>query len=166
MTALLELLPPPVIDRAPIPEYDVRVLTVEEAAKLTPVFHAHGVEPPDPAFGFIVGAITPEGQVTDNFLVAQLMVHAEPLHLEAGCEHLFRRMAHTVVKELQQRIGTCVLYVFTPSAKIESMAQAMGMTREPWGVVSMQITGPPPKEDSKLEVAMEPQLNLDLEEEG
>ncbi len=165
MTALLELLPPPVIDRAPLPEYDVRVLTVEEASRLAPVFTMRDVEPPDPANSFIVGAVTPEGEVSNNFLVAQIRVHAEPLHLTDGHEHLFRRLARTLEFEIANRIGTCDVFLFAPPGRIESMALAMGMEKEPWCIMSKHVVGfARIADDSKLEVTQDPQLDLKLEE--
>jgi hypothetical protein len=154
MPALLEMLPPPDAHR----EQDliVRPLTEEEARSLFSVFARNGAEFPDLRWATFIGAVAPDGTVSENFLVVQLMIHAEPLNLTPGNEGMFLRLAHAAEEMLATKVGTCDVYCFTPAGKVAKMAQAMGMTMEPWCVMSKRVEGklpvqPPESEFSNLE---------------
>lgn len=141
-------------------KHTIRELTIEECKQLEPIFHAQGVELPDPATSTIIGAIDEMGKVTENFIVGQLRLHTEPLVLQPGCEHLFRPLAKALYDKIATSVGTVDVYLFAPDGKVAQMAEVMGMDREPWAVYSTRVYGnapvgmsaPSQLEDSKLEL--------------
>lgn len=124
--------------------HTVRELTVEECKLLEPIFHAQGVELPDPATSTIIGAIDQDGKVTENFIVGQLRLHTEPLVLQPGCEHLFRPLARALYDKIATSVGTVDVYLFAPDGKVAQMAEVMGMDKEPWAVYSTRVYGNAP----------------------
>lgn len=141
--------------KRPAMNHVVRVLSVEETEQLAPIFEAQKVSLPDPAYSFIVGALK-DGKVTNNFLVAQLRLHAEPLHLEAGSEHLFRLLVRTMYKEIAERLGTTDVYLFAPDGMVSKMAETAGMEREPWNVYSTTVYANPIQHVKAEPVSTEP----------
>lgn len=125
----------------------VRELTLEERKKLEPLFADRGVEMPNPATSTIIGAVDREtGEVSNNFIVGQLMLHAEPLHLEPGCGHLFRPLARSLYDKIAEKVGTVDVFLFAPDGKVSQMAESMGMNREPWNVYSTTVYGNAPEQ--------------------
>lgn len=121
-------------------DLDVRVLTPEEVESLRPEFEARGAIFPNPSSSYAVGAVDPDGKVTD-WLFVQLQVHAEPMRLEHPV--LFKRVVATAERTLLERCGPCLVYTFTPAGKITQLAQAAGMQIEPWVVMSKIVATPP-----------------------
>lgn len=121
--------------------HTIRELTVEECKLLEPIFHAQGVELPDPATSTIIGAIDEAGKVTENFIVGQLRLHTEPLVLQPGCGHLFRPLARALYDKIATSVGTVDVYLFAPDGKVAQMAEVMGMDKEPWAVYSTRVYG-------------------------
>lgn len=123
--------------------HTVRVLRPDEIAQLEPIFKERGVDMPDPATSFFIGALDGNGKVTQNFLVGQMRFHAEPLHLESGGEHLFRPLARAMYDEIVKRYGTTDVFLFAPGDHIVKMAEIMGFERDPWVSMSTRIYGNP-----------------------
>lgn len=121
--------------------HTIRVLTPSEIDQLAPIFAERGVELPDPKTSFFIGAIDGNGKVTQNFLVGQMRFHAEPLHLEAGGEHLFRPLARAMYDEIVKRYGTMDVFLFAPNEHIVKMAEVMGFEKDPWVSLSTRIYG-------------------------
>ena len=148
----IEFLPPPQIDAAPVESksYEVRALTDDEAKVLEPIFTKQGVEIPKAPYATIIGAIE-NGKVTENFIVVQYRVHAEPMNLVDS--NLIHRLVGAAEDYIARRIGTCPVFVFAPAGKVARLAQqAGGMAVEPWVVMSKWVNA----------IVEEPQLTMDF----
>lgn len=118
---------------------DVRPLSVEECKALEPIFAERGVELPDPRWSTIIGCVT-DGKVTNNFLVVQLRIHAEPMHLED--ENLIHRIVSVAEEYIARKCGTVDVFLFAPAGRIARLAQLAGDMRvEPWVVLSKRVEG-------------------------
>lgn len=141
--------------------HTVGVLSADQIKELEYIFTARGMGLPNPATSFVIGAIDNHtGKLTENFLVVQLQVHAEPLHLVKGeGEYLFRPFANLAYRVILDRIGPVPVYVFSDSEKVISLAQHAGFDKLPWTVLGMWVT----KEFSKdsKESVKEPDATTD-----
>lgn len=139
--------------------HTVGVLSADQIKELEYIFTARGMGLPNPATSFVIGAIDNHtGKLTENFLVVQLQVHAEPLHLVKGeGEYLFRPFANLAYRVILDRIGPVPVYVFSDSEKVISLAQHAGFDKLPWTVMGMWVTKEfkeePVKEPTKEPVA-------------
>lgn len=138
---MLEFLPPPIEPATPH-ELEVRILTTEEIQTLEPVFTEQGVELPNPSTSFIMGAVC-DGKVV-GFLVTQLRIHSEPMHIEPGFEHVLSRLIHQTEGVIAQRVGTVDVFLFAPAGRVARLAQMAGMRTEPWVVMSKRVVGMAP----------------------
>lgn len=117
---------------------EVRLLTAAEIQQVVPVFERQGTSLPIPQESAFVGAVDPNGVVV-GFLVVQVQLHAEPMWIEQGNEHIFARLVSTAEKLISEKFGSRIVYVFAPAGKVARMAQLVGMQIEPWVVLSKVI---------------------------
>lgn len=122
--------------------HTIGVLSAEQIKELEHIFTARGVGLPNPDTSFVIGAIDNHtDKLTENFLVVQLQVHAEPLHLVKGeGEYLFRPFANLAYRVILDRIGPASVYVFSDSEKVTTLAQHAGFDKLPWTVLGMLVT--------------------------
>jgi len=115
-----------------------RDLTPEEIATLEPEFKARGGLLPDPATSRIIGGVE-DGKVV-AFLVLQLKLHAQPVWLAPGRSELFTRLVHTAEETILRTAGPQWVYLFAPGGRLNELAESMGMSPEPWTVMSKLVT--------------------------
>jgi hypothetical protein len=130
----------------------VRLLTPEEIASLQPIFEKEGGVIPSPEVSFVLGSVAPDGHVV-TFMVVQLRLHAEPMWVEEGHEHLVRSLVHATEKMIAERVpGGCDVFLFAPAGKVAKLAANFGMRLEPWTVWSKYVKGVYPVEPIPGEV--------------
>jgi hypothetical protein len=158
----LDLLPPPtrplpdtqetaaeLPSLAATPVTEVRVLTPEEVDKYcAQAYEAAGAVKPHPGISTTLGVVR-DGVPTGSFLVLQFCLHAQPLNLLQGDEGMFLALATKAEQLVLEKFGGAVVYVFATPGKISRMAQAIGMSPEPWTVLSMVVA--PESTDSPKE---------------
>lgn len=118
------------------PALEVRTLTPEEIQSVEHIFLATGNPLPNPSISRFIGAV--EGGLVRAFLVLQVKLHAEPMWIEPGWQHLFRRLVLTAEQEILSTCGPSVVYMFAPfsNPKISQLGLSMGMQIEPNTVLS------------------------------
>ena len=135
---------PAIADEQPVEDESTarpRLLTADEVATLEPIFTARGAPLPAPEHSYFVGTVDRLGNVT-SFLVVQLRVHAEPMWIAPGNEHVFRPLVHKAEQLLTERVaGNVDVFLFAPAGKVARMAEIAGMRQEPWVVYSKMIEG-------------------------
>src|SRR5689334_14464163 len=114
-----------------------RRLTEDEIhQEVWPDFRASGNPLPDPRYSVFVGLFESELLA---YLCLQLKLHAQPLVIRDGQSHLFPRLVHEAENYIAQTVGESWIYLFTPEGKLTQMGEAMGLTLEPWNVLSKHI---------------------------
>lgn len=115
----------------------VRILTQEEVQSLAPIFAEHGDVLPDPSTSFFVGSVA-DGKVV-GFIAVQLKIHAEPMWLDSGAEHLFRPLVREVERVIVERCGSAEVYLFAPEGKITRLAEIAGMEKMPFNAMVKNV---------------------------
>lgn len=138
----IEFLPPPEASEAAGIQF--RELSAAEVASVEHVFRATGNPLPDPAISTFVGAVH-EGEVV-AFLVLQLKLHAQPMWIAEGHSELFSRLVTTAEKTILRKVGATWVYLFVPpGSRLAELAESVGMSAEPWGVMSKLVAPEIPK---------------------
>lgn len=115
-----------------------RVLTAEEVETLRPFFEERGATLPSPDIAFFVGCVE-DGKIV-AWQCVQGVCHVDPLYIEPGHQAKFSTLVHTAEAEIKRRIKEpCVAFLFAPPGRVEELAEAMGLRREPWVVMSKTI---------------------------
>lgn len=137
----MDFLPPPDKTEAPTPTkkgVEYRELTPEEVSTLEPIFAERNVPMPDPAWSTFTGCVK-DGEVL-GFLVTQVKIHAEPMWIKEGHSSIFKSLVSATEKTVLRKVGPAWVYLFAPPGNVTELAQAMGMTLEPWSVLSKLVT--------------------------
>jgi len=114
-----------------------RELTPDEIKSVEPIFTATGNPLPDPAISTFVGAVE-NGKVI-GFLVLQVKLHAQPMWIEEGHSQIFSPLVAEAERTVLRKAGPQWIYCFTPAGKLSQLAQAAGMSMEPWVVHSKLV---------------------------
>jgi len=124
-------------------ENEIRELTPEEIQTLEHHFTERGVSLPDPTTSTFVGAVR-DGRVV-AFQCLQLRLHVDPMVISSGHSHLFRALCRATEELILRKCGPQVVYIFVEPGRVRELAEAMGMTEEPWRVMSRVIKPPEPQ---------------------
>ena len=146
MEQTIEMLPlpePPKVEAEDMPGDGLRVLTEAEVQTLEPIFAEAGAALPNPVNSFFMGLV--ENGEVKAFLVAQGVLHAEPLWVKHGYENAMMRVIHATEAEILRRVGPVLVYTFAPAGNVTRIAQLSGMKLEPWNVLSKFLV---PEEES------------------
>lgn len=147
---MLEL--PPMIES----DASVRPLTPEEIQReCRPDYEATGNPLPDPATSTFLGVF--KGGDLLGYLCLQVKLHAQPLVIRHGQGSILPRLIHEAEKFILERSGPQWVYAFVPAGKLSQIAQTMGMTLEPWNVLSKLVAPEVPPKDP-ISVGLLPQV--------
>lgn len=117
---------------------EYRPLRPDELADVYAVFERRGIAPPDPSVSVVIGAVGDDRVL--GFIVAQLVPHLEPIHINEGERGRvnWRELVEAAENSLRASLQGAY-YAFSESDGISALCKRSGMTEMPYKVFRKEI---------------------------